>query len=101
MRTLGMFMDGNAPEIRDPEGLEVRDHNYLVLLNAHHESVDFKIPKSLSNSKWKVALNTFQTTTAGGQEIARRTIRIEGRSLIVLFSESDPPEEAPDTPPSP
>jgi isoamylase len=100
MRTLGMYMDGNAPEIRDPEGLEVSDNNYLVLLNAHHEAVDFKIPKSLSKSKWKVELNTAQPTTTGGQEIARRSIKIEGRSLIVLFSESDPPEEAPDNPTS-
>jgi isoamylase len=100
MRTLGMFMDGNAPEIKDPEGLEVRDNNYLVLLNAYHEPVDFKIPKSLSKSKWKVELNTAQPTTAGGEEIARRTIKIEGRSLIVLFSDSDPPEKVTENPTS-
>jgi glycogen operon protein len=100
MRTLGMFMDGNAPEIRDPDGLEIRDNNYLVLLNAHHEAVDFKIPRSLSKSKWKVELDTAQPTANGGQRVARSMIKIEGRSLVVLFSKSDPPHETPDNPPS-
>jgi isoamylase len=78
----------------------VRDNNYLVLLNAHHESVDFKIPKSLSKSKWRVELNTAQPAAGAGPEVVRRIIKIEGRSLVVLVSDSEPPDTLPENPSS-
>ncbi len=95
MRTLGMFMDGNAPEIRDPDGLEIQDNNYLVLLNAHHEPVDFKVPPSLSKRRWKVTLDTAQPEPRAEKEIGKETLQIEGRSLMVLVSKN---HESKDTP---
>jgi glycogen operon protein len=101
MRTLGMFMDGNAPEIRDPDGLEVGDNHYFLLLNAHHEPVDFKIPRSLTKSKWKVQLDTTKPEAMAGPEIAKRILKIEGRSLVVLVANVQEAKESKDTKPSP
>jgi isoamylase len=95
MRTLGMFLDGNAPEIRDPDGLEVQDNNYLLLLNAHHEPVVFKIPHSLSKCKWKVELDTAQPKAIEGTLVVRRTLKIEGRSLMLLVAKILPGTEPP------
>ncbi len=39
MRTLGMFLNGAAPEIRDSAGGCAEDKDFLLLLNAHHERV--------------------------------------------------------------
>ena len=39
MRTLGMFLNGAAPEIRDAPGQCAEDTDFLLLLNAHHEPV--------------------------------------------------------------
>jgi len=93
MRTLGMYMDAGAPEIRDPAGREVEDDNHLVLLNAHSEPVNFKIPRSLSKLKWRVELDTAQPDSPAGRKLARRTITIEGRSLVVLSSPFVPPSD--------
>ena len=43
MRTLGMFLNGAAPEIRDNAGECAEDADFLLLLNAHHEPVPFRI----------------------------------------------------------
>ncbi|HEX2101486.1 MAG TPA: glycogen debranching protein GlgX, partial [Candidatus Synoicihabitans sp.] len=39
MRTLGMFLDGAAAEIRDAKGEPVQDDDFLLLLNGHWEPV--------------------------------------------------------------
>jgi isoamylase len=95
MRTLGMFMDGNAPEIRDPDGLEIQDNNYLVLLNAYHEPVAFKIPPSLSKNRWKMTLDTAQPELPSEKETGTGTLKIEARSLMVLVSKSHEAKETP------
>jgi hypothetical protein len=46
MRTLGMFINGMAPEIRDSEGQCAEDKDFLLLLNAHHEPVAFEFRTS-------------------------------------------------------
>ena len=36
MRTLGMFLNGRSPEIRDSTGQCTEDTDFLLLLNAYH-----------------------------------------------------------------
>jgi isoamylase len=50
MRTLGMFLNGMAPEIRDSAGQCAEDKDFLLLLNAHHEPVAFRISYQLYHS---------------------------------------------------
>ena len=65
MRTLGMFLPGTSPEIRDREGRRVRDQDFLFLLNAHHEAVDFRLPSPIPRARWKI---TFDTAVPGPEE---------------------------------
>ena len=58
MRTLGMFLNGTAPEIRDSAGDCAEDKDFLLLLNAHHEPVAFRISYELYHSGWKIAFDT-------------------------------------------
>jgi glycogen operon protein len=60
MRTIGMFLTGTASEIRDKEGKPVEDHDFLLLLNAHHEAVAFRVPEDLDPSLWSVVFDTNQ-----------------------------------------
>jgi isoamylase len=99
MRTLGMFMDGSAPEIRDPHEREVRDNNYLLLLNSHHEPVDFKIPPSLSKTKWKVEMDTAKAEANAGKGGVMSTLNIAARSLVVLVA-TNPENNAAENKPS-
>ena len=62
MRTLGMFMNGMASEIRDAQGQCAEDADFLLLLNAHHEPVAFRISHELYHAGWKVAFDTARPT---------------------------------------
>jgi glycogen operon protein len=97
MRTLGMFLDGNAPEIRDPEGSETEDYDFLLLLNAHHEPVEFHLPEELADSKWTTHFDTAHPEAGEAKGLRQPAPRLEGRSLVLLrrerAEESPPPKE--------
>jgi glycogen operon protein len=58
MRTLGMYLNGRAPEIRDSKGECCEDMDFLLLLNSHHEPVSFRISHELFPTGWKIAFDT-------------------------------------------
>ncbi|HYC73143.1 MAG TPA: glycogen debranching protein GlgX, partial [Opitutaceae bacterium] len=58
MRTLGMYLDGTAAEVRDREGQPVADDDFLLLLNAHDEPVKFRIPPPLASRSWRIIADT-------------------------------------------
>ena len=89
MRTLGMFLNGMAPEIRDSEGQPVQDKDFLLLLNAHHEPVAFRISYQLYHAGWKVAFDTARPNLPLEQEAVKRNriVDMAPRSFVVLSHE--------------
>jgi glycogen operon protein len=85
MRTIGMFLSGEAPEIRDPNGARVTDDDFLVLLNSHHEPVDFHLPKELSARQWAVAFDTSrQELRESSETLTEAVFHLQARCLAVL-----------------
>ena len=84
MRTLGMFLDGTAPEIRDLDGREVQDLDFLLLLNAHHEPVDFRLPLPLPAGPWRASIDTAQPEAKENEKDVGDVLTIEGRSFALL-----------------
>jgi glycogen operon protein len=85
-RCLGMFLVGGVLDERDSRGRRQRDDNVLVLFNAHHEALPFRLPDSDAARVWEVLLDTAATapafesrTLAGGSDYP-----LAGRSLAVL-----------------
>jgi isoamylase len=89
MRTLGMFMNGKAPEIRDSKGQCTENSDFLLLVNAHHEPVSFRISHELYPSGWKVAFDTARPTLPEEKESVKRNrlVNLAARSLVVLSHE--------------
>jgi isoamylase len=89
MRTLGMFINGTSPEIRNSSGNCVEDDDFLLLLNAHHEMVSFSISHELHHSGWKVAFDTARPALPiETEEIKRsRLVSLAPRSFVVLSYE--------------
>ena len=89
MRTLGMFLNGMAPEIRDSEGRCAQDKDFLLLLNAHHEPVTFRISYQLYHTGWKVAFDTARPNLALEHEVVKRNRMVEmaPRSFVLLSHE--------------
>jgi isoamylase len=89
MRTLGMFMNGMAPEIRDARGQCCDDWDFLLLLNAHHEPVSFRISHELYHAGWKLAFDTARPALEIGKETVKRNrlVQLAGRSMVLLSHE--------------
>jgi glycogen operon protein len=89
MRTLGMFLNGTAPEIRNGQGLHVEDHDFLLLLNAHHEAVGFRISHELYHSGWRIAFDTARPDLPADTEPVKRSrlVHLAPRSLVLLCHE--------------
>ncbi|MEI6413271.1 MAG: glycogen debranching protein GlgX [Pseudomonadota bacterium] len=81
---LGVYLAGDALDECDRRGRPVRDGNFLLLFNAHHEEIHFHLPAPHPDGSWQVTLDTYDTTRqtrcyAGGQ-----TYPLQGRSLALL-----------------
>ncbi len=89
MRTLGMFMNGAAAEIRDDHGQCAEDTDFLLLLNAHHETVPFRISFELYHGGWKLAFDTSRPMLSVDTEpVGRnRLVKLAARSLVLLSHE--------------
>jgi glycogen operon protein len=89
MRTLGMFLNGAAPEIRDETGKPCADEDFLLLLNAHHAPVDFRISHELYHAGWKIAFDTARPGLPEAKESVKRNrlVNLAARSLILLSHE--------------
>jgi glycogen operon protein len=83
-----MFINGSAPEIRDNDGRCVEDSDFLLLLNAYHEAVSFRISHELHASGWKVAFDTARPNlTVETEPVRRNRLSLAARSLVVLSHE--------------
>jgi isoamylase len=83
VRSIGMRMDGrNLGEV-DLQGRMLSDDDLLVILNAHHEGVNFTIPAWDSEEPWEVELDTAkedrQETVGPGEALG-----VSGRSVVLL-----------------
>jgi isoamylase len=57
IRCLGMLLSGASMDVRDRRGRPLQDDTFLVLLNAHYESVPFVLP-GLRNVEWELVVDT-------------------------------------------
>ncbi len=94
-RTLGVFLSGRALNEQNERGKIVIDSDFLLLVNAHHEPVDFDIPLQPVDARWVLRLDT---ADAAGFDVQRRVLRpgdtypVPGRALA-LFEYPLPAED--------
>lgn len=83
-RTLGMMLNGQTLGVSDELGNPITDNSFLLLLNAHYQPVDFTLPCAPEGSLWKCMLNTCHVGNPFKPSVARKRIKLRGRSLILL-----------------
>ena len=92
---LGVFLSGHGLAESDAHGDALDDDDLLLLLNAHHESVSFVLPKPRL-THWRVLVDT----SAGDDAPLARPLSfgdsypLQGRSIAVLSSTSRGDEAA-------
>ncbi|HMM75630.1 MAG TPA: glycogen debranching protein GlgX [Gammaproteobacteria bacterium] len=85
-RSVAVYLAGDAMLDTDRRGHALRDANFLLLLNAHHDALSFALPALHPDTAWRVVLDTVDT---GAVEIARIIASggeylVQGRSLVLL-----------------
>ncbi len=84
---LGLFLAGDALDEEDERGNPIRDSNFLLLINAHHEPIPFTIPKLIKAKRWRVLLDTAKPDVKGkGKYIwaAKDSYPLQDHSLVLL-----------------
>jgi isoamylase len=66
-RCLSVHLSGAAVHRTDPRGHAVRDENFTLLFNAHHDIMEFVVPPLPAGRRWRVELDTDQKTGQGAE----------------------------------
>jgi glycogen operon protein len=92
-RCLGVYLSGEAMHERDRHGRRVRDDNFILLFNAHHEGVDFRLPPLCADCVWRPLLDTLRgdgRPAGGGTLRGGDRYALGGRALALLIQERAP-----------
>ncbi|MEV4459306.1 glycogen debranching protein GlgX [Microbispora sp. NPDC049633] len=57
-KSLGVYVNGDAISEPGPRGERIRDETFLLLINAHHESLTFALPGPELGAAWRPVLDT-------------------------------------------
>jgi isoamylase len=82
-RTLGVFMNGRAIPSRDERGNSVADDSFMLLFNAHHESIDWLIPRSYGQA-WSLVLDTANLRPEAEPRPVTRRVTTQARSVMMF-----------------
>jgi hypothetical protein len=90
-RCMGVLLDGRA----QATGIVQRgnDATLLMILNAHHDVVEFTLPEVLGGREWRLLIDTNLTdeSTAGEPAFAfEHPYSVTGRSLLLFELVLDP-----------
>ena len=85
-RAIGVFLNGDEVNEVSPRGEPVRDDSFLVLFNAHHEPVTFRLPTRRFGVRWQLELSTAEPHLErdARQWVPREELAVESRSILVL-----------------
>ncbi len=80
-RSVGMFVNGDVIPGPDARGRTIVDDSFLLLFNAHHEPLDWKLPTAWGD-QWTIVIDT--TTPERQGKTCRRSITVGPRTTVVL-----------------
>ena len=88
-RSVGLFHNGQAIADRDQRGRRVMDDSFLLLFNAHHEPINWKLPKHWGQY-WELVLDTAVPDPDEALFESGGTLPVAGRSVVMLRRHDKP-----------
>jgi glycogen operon protein len=84
-RCLGVFLSGHGLAERDERGQPIMDDDLLLLLNAHHDEIRFRLPDE-PQRRWTALVDTSSPDGAPPQQFIESGTEypLQGRSLALL-----------------
>jgi glycogen operon protein len=102
LHCLGMFLSGQGLDETDERGRKLSDENFLLLLNAFHEDVQFTLPVFRPGSRWTAWMDTSREAGLRSVETSDSGMAypLQARSMVVLMErrgngKKEEPNEAP------
>ncbi len=83
-RSFSILLGGDAIPNLDEQGKRVKGDALLVLLNAHHAPLSFRIPGAEWGAEWELIADTADARPQAPKPLAGSSFELEGRSLAVL-----------------
>jgi len=90
VRCLGVMMNGETLDHVDEKGEPVIDDTFLLMLNCHHEPIQFYLPQSPHSLDWEVVIDTNQPATAQQPLVAAGEYIELARQTLILMREARP-----------
>ena len=82
-RSLGLFLNGKTIPSHDDRGRSIADDSFLLLFNAHSETLEWIIPKEYGKA-WGLVLDTaLRQPEADRKEVAHR-VTVSARAVMVF-----------------
>jgi glycogen operon protein len=87
LHCLGMFLSGQGLDETDERGRKLSDENFLVLLNAYHEDVQFALPSFRPGTRWTAWMDTSREAGLRSVETydGGAPYPLQARSMVVLL----------------
>src|SRR5205807_8941739 len=82
-RSVGLYLNGDAIGTKDSRGQFVTDDAFALLLNAHDEPIDWKLPTRWSRP-WRLVIDTHQPARPFEGEQISDCLLVPERSLLLL-----------------
>ena len=91
-RCLGVYLSGEAFGEMDAQGRHLKDDDFLLLINAHHEAIPFRLPEIRPGDRWHCLIDTLHDVRAHdlGQWPSGHRYDLEGRSLALFVLARQP-----------
>ncbi|HEY3178003.1 MAG TPA: glycogen debranching protein GlgX [Casimicrobiaceae bacterium] len=91
-RCLGVLLAGDAFGETDSRGQAVRDDNVLLLFNAYHDAIEFRLPGEDGTRRWRVLIDTAHDGGIVSEETFHTApiYELAGRSVVLLLDAGTP-----------
>ncbi len=84
-KSLGIYLNGSAIPNPNPRAEPVTDDDFYVMINAHDETLAFRLPGEEWGRSWVRVLDTSTVRRGGVQALAPgESLEVEARALVVL-----------------
>lgn len=96
--SLAVFLNGQGIRSLSPKGEKIIDDSFYIMFNASHIPIDYKLPPEEYGIQWRIVLDTSKDLLDGNSETfgAGDTIKVEGRSIVLLQHLQEKPEDQKD-----
>jgi glycogen operon protein len=86
LRNLGVFLNGEELPNPGPNGEPVIDDSFVLLINAGHEDVQFRLPARRFGNRWRQVISTAEPDAPEGHRSwpARSEVPLTARSMLLL-----------------